>query len=527
MNRLLLAGSLSALTLAGVASAADASKSQLYGELVAPVLAAKCGNCHGETKPKGKLDVTTLEAILKGGNEGPSVTAGKVEDSPLIQRVYLPLDDDEHMPPEDKEQLTEQETALIAFWIQSGAKATGTVAEFKADEKALAAANHVLANLPKLKEATTAKADAPKIDPAMEKLVAETVGRVEKSGGSLMAIAQDTPELRFSALNVAKDFGDERLADLKPIASQIKWMDLARTQVTDKGLAQLSGMTNLTRLHLENTGITDAGLDAIKGLGQLEYLNLYGTQVTDAGIAKLAGLKNLKKVFLWQSKVTDAGAAKLVAAIPGIDVNTGWKAPQAEPVTLAASPAPAAAKPAAPAPAPAKPAAPAPAPAKPATPAPAAAKPAAPAPAPAKPATPAAAAAKPAAPGPAPAKPATPAPAAAKPAAPAPAPAKPAAPAPAPAKPATPAPAAKPAPPQPAMDPMFQRAVTEVEVAATEAAKRAAQAKTDFDAAIRTVEEATKKAEALKAAAEKATAVANEAKAALDQLKKAVETSKK
>lgn len=74
---------------------------------------------------------------------------------------------------------------------------------------------------------------------------------------------------------------------------------------------------------------------------------------------------------------------------------------------------------------------------------------------------------------------------------------------------------------------MFQKAVSEVETAATEAAKRAAQAKVDFDAAIKTVEEATKRAEALKASSEKAAAVAAETKAALDQLKKAVETSKK
>lgn len=451
---------------------ADASKSQLYGDLVAPVLNAKCANCHGAEKPKGKLNVETLEAILKGGNEGPSVVAGKIDESPLIQRVYLPLSDDEHMPPEDKEQLTAQETALIAFWIKSGAKPEGTVADFKPEAADLAAATHVLGNLPKPKE-TVAKADAPKVDPAMQKLVTETIGRIEKSGASLMAIAQDTPELRFSALNVSKDFKDEQLAELKPIASQIKWMDLARTPVTDKGLAHLSGMTGLTRLHLENTAITDAGLDAIKGLANLEYLNLYGTQVSDAGLAKLSGLKNLKKLFVWQTKVTDAGAGKLAAALPGIDINTGWKA-QAEPAVLAAADAP-----------------------KPATPAPA------PAPAPAAPA-------KPATTTPAPAAPATP---------------KPATPAPATPAPATPAPAATPA--QPAGDPMFAKAVTEVETAAAEAAKRAAQAKADFDAAIKTVEEATKRAEALKASSEKAAAVAAETKAALDQLKKAVETSKK
>jgi hypothetical protein len=501
MKRTLFSGFFFAAAFSALPAHADATKSQLYKDLVAPVLEAKCNKCHGTEKPKGKLSMVSIEAILKGGNEGPAIVAGKVDESPLLQRVYLPKNDDEHMPPEDKEQLTEQETALLAFWIGSGAKATGTVAEFKPDEKALAAANHVLGNLPKA-ASSVAKADAPKVDPAMEKLVKETIGRVEKTGASLMAIAQDTPELRFSALNVSKEFNDDKLAELKPIASQIKWMDLARTQVTDKGLAHVAGMANLSRLHLENTAVTDAGLDSIKGLANLEYLNLYGTQVSDAGLAKLSGLKNLKKVFVWQSKVTDAGAAKLAAAIPGIDINTGWKEPQAQPVALAANTAkpamPAAAAPASAA----KPATPAPA-----TPAPAA-KPATPAPAPA---------AKPTTPAPAPAaKPTTPAPTTPAPA-----------PAPKPATTPAPAPAPAAAPAKPAVDPMFQKAVTEVEAAATEAAKRAAQAKTDFDTAIKAVEEATKRAEALKVSSEKATAVAAETKAALDQLKKAVETSKK
>jgi mono/diheme cytochrome c family protein len=340
---------------------ADHHNKKLYPEIVQPILTAKCAGCHGEDKQKGKLRVDTFAQLMKGGSEGESVVAGKVNDSSLLQRVYLPLDDDEHMPPEGKDQLTAQETAVIAFWIQSGAKADATIGSLKPDEKANAAIANVIGNLPKA-EAKVAEADKMKLTPEQEKTIATTIGNVEKSGASLMAIAQDTPELRFSALNVAKEFSDDGLAVLKPVAGQLKWVDLARTQVTDKGLAHLAGMKGITRLHLENTKVTDAGLDHIKGLADLEYLNLYGTQVTDAGIMKLAGLKKLKKIFLWQSKVTEGGATKLAATIPGLDANTGWKASKVEPVTLAANTS----KPAAPA-APTAPAKPA---AKPTTPAP-------------------------------------------------------------------------------------------------------------------------------------------------------------
>ena len=167
------------LFLSAAESHADHHGKKLYSDLVAPVLMAKCASCHGEEKQKGKLRVDSLEAILKGGSEGESVIPGKVDDSSLIQRVFLPIDDDEHMPPEDKEQLTEQETAVLAFWIQSGAKGDATIGSLKPDEKTNTAIAHVLANLPKPEKAM-AKADAPKRDEATEKLVAEVIGNVEK-----------------------------------------------------------------------------------------------------------------------------------------------------------------------------------------------------------------------------------------------------------------------------------------------------------------------------------------------------------
>ena len=447
---------------------ADHHERNLYKDAVAPVLMAKCAGCHGEEKQKGKLRLDSLEAVMKGGSEGVSVVPGKIEESSFVQRLLLPLDDDERMPPEGKDQLTKEELAVLSFWVKSGAKGDATVAALKPDAATDAAIKAVFAAVPKAGTAAP-KEEKPTLTPEQIKAAEQTIAVVEKTGASLMAIAQDTPELRFSALNVAKEFGDKNLGQLKPVADQIKWVDVARTQVTDAGLAQIAPMKNLTRLHLENTKISDAGLDHLKGLGNLEYLNLYGTQVTDAGIMKLAGLKNLKKLFVWQSKVTDAGAKKLAAAIPGINVNTGWKAAPAKPVVVAAAdtkkPAP---------PAPTKPAP------KPTTP---------PKPAP-KPTTP---------PKPAP-KPTTP-----------------------------PKPAAKPAPaPAPtASVASLQKALAELKLAAADAKKKAGEAKVAADAAAGKVAAATKVSEAAKANAAKADALAKETQAAVDQLQKVIEMTGK
>jgi hypothetical protein len=88
-----------------------------------------------------------------------------------------------------------------------------------------------------------------------------------------MPIAADGKTYRFTALNVAKEFTDAGLAPLAPIADKVVSLDLARTKVTDAGLAAVAAMKNLTELHLEGTAVSDAGLDHVKGLMAIESRN--------------------------------------------------------------------------------------------------------------------------------------------------------------------------------------------------------------------------------------------------------------
>src|SRR5207302_1445206 len=64
-------------------------------------------------------------------------------------------------------------------------------------------------------------------------------------------------------------------------------LDLAGTDVVDKGLKQAADLKNLTRLDLRDTSVTDAGLKELAGLKKLTTLLLQDTQVTDAGVAEL------------------------------------------------------------------------------------------------------------------------------------------------------------------------------------------------------------------------------------------------
>ncbi len=149
--------------------------------------------------------------------------------------------------------------------------------------------------------------------------VLEAIGKVQKIGGTVRALAMNDDSLVVDFHLGGTALNDEGLANVK-LLPKIVQLDLKDTQITDAGLANLAGLTTLNKLHLEKTKITDAGLANLKDLANLEYLNLYGTAVTDAGLEHLKGLKNLKKLYVWQTPVTDAGIAKLKEALPGVMV---------------------------------------------------------------------------------------------------------------------------------------------------------------------------------------------------------------
>jgi hypothetical protein len=440
----------------------------VYQDFVVPILDKTCNECHNENKIKGKLRMDTHELLLAGaeGSDYPTVVPGKAEASEMIVRVLLPEDDDEFMPPQgDPLQLAE--VALLKLWIDAGAKTDTTVAQLGEDPKIVEIATEVAAiHSGKESEESAALVAAPSVWDSLPEeertaRMAEVNEAAEKYHFSVMPISAEDERLRVNVINAAKDFGDDQLKMLEPVAERIVWLDLARSQVTDAGMKTVRLMRDLERLHLENTAVTGKGIAELASLAKLEYINLYGTKVDNGIFETFAKLPNLKKAYVWQTAV-DPAEAKTFERSVNLEINTGVDLPAPPPAPapqeIKGAPAdkPAEKKPEEKKPEPAKPAAPKPG--EPVT-------TAAPKPVEKKPEAPKADAPKPAAPNPAnnpadaPKPAATPKPAETKPAAPAPAnkpaetpkpteAAKPAAPAPAPAP--KPAEAAKPAETKPA-----------------------------------------------------------------------------
>ena len=65
----------------------DPAMAEYFELKVRPVLAAHCWECHGPTKQKSGLRLDSREAILKGGETGPALVAGKPESSLLVEAI--------------------------------------------------------------------------------------------------------------------------------------------------------------------------------------------------------------------------------------------------------------------------------------------------------------------------------------------------------------------------------------------------------------------------------------------------------
>ena len=107
-----------------VAPAAHSGPRLVWRDVVAPLLAARCGSCHGDAKQKGKLRVDSIEALVAGGKGGPAIVPGNASGGTLLARSHLPVEDDKHMPPAKEAQLDATQIELISWWIGRGANAT-------------------------------------------------------------------------------------------------------------------------------------------------------------------------------------------------------------------------------------------------------------------------------------------------------------------------------------------------------------------------------------------------------------------
>ena len=106
------------LLLAALAPGAEAPPD--YAERVAPIFTKYCNGCHNATDAEGKLVLEDFASIQRGGGHGAAILPGDSGSSRMIRVMTGKAKP--AMPPKDELQPTPDEIAILAAWIDGGAK---------------------------------------------------------------------------------------------------------------------------------------------------------------------------------------------------------------------------------------------------------------------------------------------------------------------------------------------------------------------------------------------------------------------
>ena len=72
------------------------------------ILAARCSECHGADAQESGLRLDSRAGMLKGGEFGPAIVAGKGRESELVRRI---MTTSKQMMPPEGDRLTKEEVA--------------------------------------------------------------------------------------------------------------------------------------------------------------------------------------------------------------------------------------------------------------------------------------------------------------------------------------------------------------------------------------------------------------------------------
>jgi hypothetical protein len=102
--------------------------------------------------------------------------------------------------------------------------------------------------------------------------------------------------------------------------SQVEWLDLRNSGLTEFGLSSLLGFDRLRHMQLGGTKIIDAGLVRFERFTGLSWLEVPDTGVSDEGLRRLELLTHLETLDLRGTRVTDIGVHRLQKALPNLKI---------------------------------------------------------------------------------------------------------------------------------------------------------------------------------------------------------------
>ncbi|MEY3646206.1 MAG: hypothetical protein RL127_914, partial [Bacteroidota bacterium] len=285
------------------------TSSVVFEDIVQPILKAKCESCHNDQKSKGALKMNSIANLMKGGKHGAIWKAGDALNSHLVQRIKLPMNAKEHMPPLGKAQLTPDEITILTLWVKEGASFDKKLGQFSPDFQ-------------KLVQPTELTISTKTYD--FSAASASTIESVNSPYCTVYPIANESPALQAD-FYVAAKFDPKTLSDLTQVREQLVGLQLSKMPITNESLSLVSKFSHLEKLNLNFTSVDDAGIGSLAGLNHLEQLSISGTKVGKSGLSKLlTKLPALKEIHVWSTSLSPGDLSDLQRQFPKLTFDAGY-----------------------------------------------------------------------------------------------------------------------------------------------------------------------------------------------------------
>ncbi|MFK7758099.1 MAG: FN3 associated domain-containing protein [Flavobacteriales bacterium] len=274
-----------------VVSISDVNEALVYADIIRPMFENHCTSCHNTGKTNGGLIMTSKEALLKGGNSGNFFAeSGK---SSALQRVNLPLEEKEHMPPNGKLQLSEEQLFYLEWWMENEHCFDCKVTD-------LAPTERELTFLRKLEQDNSSTA---LLERTLKPLPNEWVNQLVSEGISVTPLDKSSKLLSIK-LSQSSSLAEHHFKLLTKHSEHIIELNLSSSDFSDKWKSYLPEFTNLIKLQLQNTSITNQTASAINTLELLESVNFYGTSINRQALEELEAMPSLERIYVWKTEVT-------------------------------------------------------------------------------------------------------------------------------------------------------------------------------------------------------------------------------
>lgn len=250
---------------------------RLYEQVVSKIFDQKCVSCHNNAKKKGMLALDRPEHITKGGEKGAALIPFRPSESRMINYAQLPLEDELHMPPEGKLQLSSEEIQLISYWIEKGASYTNTEG---------------LNSLPDQLR-TSALAYLPDELPVLKALSKKQIEQLQQQNFRVEFYAPENSLLELKYMADALDA--KAVRQMSKIAEHIIHLDLDKVAIHESFWTELHRFKYLKKLRISNSNVQNSAISKLLELDYLQSLNLTSTEINAEGIRPLLQKRALNK----------------------------------------------------------------------------------------------------------------------------------------------------------------------------------------------------------------------------------------